>query len=127
ENGDQDAYLRHAAVVGLQGTAGEDTLAALALDPSPAVRLGGLLALRRLKSPECARFLADADPFIVEEAVRAIHDEMIIQAYPALAAMAESGAPVRSEATYTWRRILNASFRLGQPQDAIALARRASN
>jgi quinoprotein glucose dehydrogenase len=125
-NADQDPNLRHAAVVGLQGSATEIELAALSLEPSPSVRLGALLALRRLKSPECARFLIDAEPRIVEEAVRAIHDEMILDAYPALAALAETGSAIPAEKTYTWRRILNAHVRLGHPEDATALARLAS-
>ena len=125
-NNNADAYLRHALVVGLQGTAREEDLVGLSRDPSPAVRLGALLALRRLKSAECARFLIDADPTIVEEAVRAIHDEMILEAYPALAALAEQGGVIPAEETYTWRRILNAHQRLGQADDAAALARLAT-
>ncbi len=125
-NDNADPNLRHAAVVGLQGTATTEMLAALSLDPSPAVRLGGLLALRRIKSPEAGRFLIDSDPMVVEEAVRAIHDEMILEAYPALAALAEQGARIPFEKTYTWRRIVNAHFRLGQPEDAASLARLAT-
>ncbi|MBL7645245.1 MAG: HEAT repeat domain-containing protein [Candidatus Hydrogenedentes bacterium] len=125
-NDNTDPNLRHAAVVGLQETATTEMLAALSLDPSPAVRLGGLLALRRLKSPEAGRFLIDSDPLVVEEAVRAIHDEMILDAYPALAALAEHASSVAFEKTYTWRRIVNAHFRLGQSENAATLARLAT-
>lgn len=125
-NDNKDPNLRHACVVGLRGTATELELAGLSRDPAPAVRLGALLTLRRLKSPETARFLIDADPTIVEEAVRAIHDEMILDAYPALAALAEPGSGVPADKVYTWRRILNAHVRLGQPENAAALARLAS-
>lgn len=126
DNDNADPYLRHAAVFGLHGCADERKVANLSLDPSPAVRLGGLLTLRRLGSPEAARFLTDSDPFVVEEAVRAIHDTPILEAYPALAALAESGPEVPVSASYTWRRILNAHFRLGVPEDAAALAKLAS-
>lgn len=125
-NDNKDPNLRHACVVGLQGTATELELAGLSRDPAPAVRLGALLTLRRFKSPETARFLIDADPSIVEEAVRAIHDEMILDAYPALAALAEPGSSVPTDEVYTWRRILNAHVRLGRPENAAALARLAS-
>lgn len=125
-NNDEDAYLRHAAVFGLQGVADEAAIASLAYDPSPAVRLGALLTLRRLKSPETARFLTDTDAFIVEEAVRAIHDTPILEAYPALAAMADSGPSIPAEAYYTWRRIMNARFRMGTSADAAGLVRLAA-
>ncbi|MBX3179602.1 MAG: HEAT repeat domain-containing protein [Candidatus Hydrogenedentes bacterium] len=126
-NDNKDAYLRHAAVIGLRGTAEEAALAALAYDPTPAVRLGALLTLRRLKSPETARFLTDSDAFIVAEAVRAIHDAPIEAAYPALAALADTGARIAEGDAYTWRRVLNAHWRLGRANDAAALARLATH
>lgn len=125
-NDNQDPNLRHACVVGLQGTATESELAGLSRDPAPSVRLGALLTLRRLKSAEAARFLIDGDPTIVDEAVRAIYDEMILGAYPALAALAEPGSGIAADKVYTWRRILNAHVRLGRPENAAALARLAS-
>ncbi len=121
QNDDYDAYLRHALVVGLQGQATESQLAALALDPSRAVRLGGLLALRRLQSVECARFLNDRDPAIVAEAIRAIYDRPIEGAFSALAALATRENAPAPDALYAWRRILAAHFRLGGEHDVDAL------
>jgi len=74
ENGEQDAFLLHAGVFALASIGDVSRLVALSADPSPSVRLAGLLALRRLGSVEVKRFLHDADPGIVLEAARAIHD-----------------------------------------------------
>ena len=50
ENADADAYLRHAGVMALAGGVGDrNSLIACGRDPLPAVRLVGLLAMRRLR------------------------------------------------------------------------------
>lgn len=116
-NHDEDHYLRHALVMGLVGGNNLEALTAAIRDESKSVRLGVLLALRRLKHPQIAQFLADADPFLVREAALAINDEPVTAAYPALARLA---GPARDEAVVF--RALNAHFRLGQPENAIALA-----
>ena len=62
-NDDRDLYLRHAAIVGLSrcSKAAEEMLA-LQEDPRPAVRLGAVLVLRRLRDARVALFLDDDDP-----------------------------------------------------------------
>ncbi len=121
-NNDKDHYLRHALVMGLAGAADRAALATAATDSSPAVRLGALLALRRLKSPDVEKFLADSDAYIAKEAAIAINDEPIVAAYPALAALLDK--PVGSDPVTL--RAINAHFRLGQPANATALARYAA-
>jgi quinoprotein glucose dehydrogenase len=119
--GDRDPYLRHAGVMALSRL-DESSLLPAARDSSAAVRLGVLLALRRRGSPAVARFLEDADPRLVLEAARAIHDVPIARALPRLAALAvEPGQP---EALLV--RVLNANFRLGRAEDAARLARLAA-
>jgi quinoprotein glucose dehydrogenase len=122
-NNDEDAYLRHAIVFGLTGLKDIPALTAAITDDSKAVRLGVLLALRRLKSPEVARFLADADPAIVREAALAINDAPVDAALPALAALLDK--PLTDEPVLF--RAVNAHFRLGQAANANALARYAAN
>jgi quinoprotein glucose dehydrogenase len=117
-NADADPYLRHAAVMGLVYTGDAAKLFAAAKDVSPAVRMGVLLALRRFGNPEVSRFMTDAEPRIVEEAARAINDEPINEAMPALAALA-SRSNLTEPVTY---RVINANFRLGQPEHAAAVA-----
>jgi len=159
-----DDYLRHSTVIALARIGDTNALLAAAFGapvsdparllvlsdragsetgaPRP-VRLGVLLALRRLGSSEVARFLSDPDPQLVLEAARAINDVPIPAAYPQLAALvaADWRPPVTSsdpasnqdptgarqsaatETTFfTLRRALNASFRIGQPSNAQALA-----
>ena len=85
KNQDNDVFLRHAGVMGLTGIGDVKVLIKHANHPSAAVRLGILLALRRLADPHVGRFLDDADPRIVLEAARAIHDVPISAALPQLA------------------------------------------
>ncbi|MEA3212496.1 MAG: quinoprotein glucose dehydrogenase [Chthoniobacter sp.] len=118
ENTPGDAFLRHAGVMGLAGCAGAPTLLAAAEDPSPAVRAGVLLALRRLAHPEVARFLRDSDPQLVLEAARAIYDTPIEAAMPqlgALTAQPDLPAPVAL-------RAINACYHIGDSAAAGQLA-----
>jgi quinoprotein glucose dehydrogenase len=117
-NNNADAYLRHAIIVALVGSNNVPALTAAIKDPSPAVRLGTLLALRRLKHADVAKFLADTDSTIAREAAIAINDEPINAAMPALAALIAK--KITDEPTGF--RVINANFRLGQPEHAAALA-----
>ncbi len=121
-NDDKDNYLRHALVMGLVGSGNLPALDAAVGDRSRAVRLGVLLAYRRLGSPEVQRFLADTDPHVVREAVLAINDAPIVAGYPAVAALLDKSAKDEAVAL----RAINAHFRLGQPADATALAQFAA-
>jgi putative membrane-bound dehydrogenase-like protein len=106
----EQPVLRHAAIAGLTGCATAEELAALRRHKASAVRLAGVVALRRQSSPLLAGFLHDPDPAVVTEAARAIHDgESVPAALPDLAALIET--PGLSESTLF--RVLNAGLRLG--------------
>ena len=123
DDGATDPYLRHAATLGLAGLLTPIELAAWAKDDAPIARLGAVLALRRLASPEVAAFLTDADANIAAEAARAINDGPIDAALGRLAALeAKSGLP-RS----LLRRILNANIRVGGDEGAGRLASMAGD
>jgi len=123
-NDGADPFLRHAGVMGLVGAAQPSDLAALAAHPSAAVRIGAVVALRRMQSPEVAAFLKDSDPAVVREAVRAIHDDDSIPgAMEALAALILRPDLVDDEAVV--RRVLNAQLRGGRPEQAEQLMRYA--
>jgi putative membrane-bound dehydrogenase-like protein len=110
--------LRHAAVMGLVGCATTEQLVAKRSDPSVNVRLVSVVALRRLAAPQLAEFLEDADGRVVEEAARAIHDDLgVPAALPALAAMVAK----RSPSEILTRRAINANLRLGTPGGAALL------
>src|SRR5205807_5286362 len=89
-NADADSYLRHATVMGLTRIGDVTALVAAARDQDAAVRMGALLALRRLHRDDVAMFLNDASPAIVLEAARAINDEPINGGMPELAALSQS-------------------------------------
>ncbi len=120
-NADQDPYLRHAGVMGLVGLKDRNSLRHAFRDPSPAVRMGVLLALRRYEDPAVAVFLNDPEPRLVLEAARAINDVPIEAAMPQLASLLiTSNAPLP-----LLRRVANAAFRQGRGQDARMLAETA--
>jgi len=119
ENDNVDPILRHAAVMGLVGIGNQNgVLADAAENPLPAVRLGALLAMRRLGSPLAALWLNDGQAPIVLEAARAIYDVPISDAMAELAALIER--PVPSDPLL--RRVLAANYRLGQQENAALLA-----
>lgn len=136
ENADKDPVLRHAAVIGLEGTGAVNALIAAGKDENRSVRMGALLALRRLKNPAVAMFLKDADPLLVADAARAINDESINEAMPQLAALIQETGDLIALSAGTKekpgprdaviRRVLNANFRLGTPAAASALAQFAA-
>ncbi len=121
-NNDQDAVLRHAGVMALVWINDVDAIVAAAKDTSAAVRLASVVALRRLGSPEVATSLNDKQQSVVIEAARAINDLPIDAALPRLAALSEE--PNYTEALY--RRALNANYRLGKAENAVALAKVAA-
>ena len=155
EAGIEDPYLRHGAVMGLSGCARAGDLVQLAADPSPAVRMSALLALRRLADPGVSRFLRDALLEIVTAAARAIYDVPIESALPKLAALIGEerfldlapAAGLEEEALTAYRdqevlagddgslrftlplllRVVNANWRVGKSEHAQALTGLAGN
>lgn len=118
ESADLDPVLRHGGIMALVGIGDVDELVSLRLHHSRSVRLAAVVALRRLASPQIVSYLKDTDPLVVIESARAIHDLPIPEAMPALASLIDS----MSNDDALLRRVLNANFRLGQPQHAAALA-----
>jgi putative heme-binding domain-containing protein len=113
-----DPVMRHAAVTGLTGCATVQQLRTREADPSANVRIASVVALRRLKSPAVAEFLDDAEPLVIAEAARAIHDDLgIPEALPALAAVLDRGPANELVA----RRAINAGLRVGTPDAAARL------
>ena len=97
------------------------------------VRLGAVIALRRLKHDGLSKFLEDLDPLVVAEAARAIHDESVESAMPALAALISKTSSIATFAEGTkeqpgprdaiLRRVVNANYRIGNEASALALAK----
>ncbi|MDB6039192.1 MAG: hypothetical protein JWM99_3033 [Verrucomicrobiales bacterium] len=135
-NGDHDPFLRHAGVMALVWIADITQVMMAAQDMSPAVRMASLLALRRFERPELALFLHDPEPKIVLEAASAINDAGIYSALPEVAELINqtdrwsefpNGADGRTNLlTALLRRVVNANFRIGDFQNALALAQFAA-
>ncbi|PZV80275.1 putative membrane-bound dehydrogenase-like protein [Algoriphagus aquaeductus] len=114
-NNDQDAYLRHGVTYALSQIGQVEPLAALSSHPSNAVRLGAVLALRRLESPELSKFLQDSDEYIVTEVARAIHDDFSVEAaLPALGALL---ATTSFQNEPLIRRAISANQRVGKDEN----------
>ncbi|MDB6078261.1 MAG: hypothetical protein JWO82_2008, partial [Akkermansiaceae bacterium] len=89
ENGNRDAYLRHAGVLALAGMQPE-AVAKAAANESPAVRLAAAVAMKRTGSPAVAGLLTDKDPAVASEAALSIYnDSSITASLPDLAALPE--------------------------------------
>jgi quinoprotein glucose dehydrogenase len=103
-------WLRHGLVSGLAGTQDSTQLLSVAQSGSGPEAVFATLALARQKSPLLAKLLSHADPEVVTEAARAIHDdEGIPAAQPALAAaFGQPNLPYHAA-----RRALNANLRQG--------------
>jgi quinoprotein glucose dehydrogenase len=130
ENDDDDAFLRHAAVMGLVGTGDAPAVEAYAKDRSKAVRLGVLLAERRMGDAHVADFLQDADALVAAEAVRAIYDVPIKEAMPQL--IASLDRPLNAQisepmAKMLYLRMVNAAYRYGDAAAAVKLAEFAAS
>ena len=127
-NNDEDAYLRHAGSLALARIGKADPVIALSKDPSRAVRIAAVVALRRMSNPGIANFLNDADEFIVTEAARAINDDLSIKdALPALGNLLKT-THFKNEALI--RRCINANLRVGTDealQNVIDYAKNESN
>ncbi|GAB2592009.1 PVC-type heme-binding CxxCH protein [Spirosoma areae] len=122
-NNDEDTYLRHAGSLALARIGNADALVALVNHPSKAVRTAAVVALRRMSNPGIARFLTDADEFIVTEAARGINDDgSILAALPALGRVLTS-TTFTNEALI--RRAINANLRMGTPEAMQQLIRYA--
>ncbi len=132
-NQDSDPALRHALCTGLAGCADPEALVALRADASVSVRLGAVIALRRLKHEGLSKFLDDSDPLVIAEAARAIHDESVESAMPALAALISKTSKIVAFPEGTkelpgprdavLRRVVNANYRIGNKDSASALAK----
>ncbi len=110
-------WLRHGLVSALAGTQSSEDLLHFAQTKTGAEAVFATLALARKKSPLLSKLLSHANPEVVSEAARAIHDDEGIQAAQVdlAAAFGQPNLPYHAA-----RRALNANLRQG---DEAALQR----
>ncbi len=124
-NNDEDVYLRHAGALALSRIGDASKLKALASHQSRALRTAAVVALRRMRSPEIAEFLADEEEYIVAEAARGINDDWSVEeALPPLAALL---GDERFTLEPLIRRSINANLRVGQTENLARLMDYANN
>ncbi|MEM6318091.1 MAG: HEAT repeat domain-containing protein [Bacteroidota bacterium] len=118
-NNDDDAWLRHAGVLALARIGEADPIIALKDNPSRALRIAAVVALRRMENPAVTQFLEDEDEFIVTEAARAINDDWSIEAALPALAMVLKNEKFTSEPLI--RRAINANLRVGKAENITIL------
>ncbi len=126
-NADKDVYLRQAAVQGLVTmTKNPEDLyrvwKSLKDYDIPSVRMGVVLALRRMESKRLGEFVKDSEPKIALEAARAIHDLNLMEPMVALATLLGE-AKIPENIAF---RAISAHFKLGEKANAVALANYAA-
>jgi putative membrane-bound dehydrogenase-like protein len=118
---EEDPHLRHTLIFAMSRIHAEREIIQLSDHPSVFVRVAGVVALRILKSPGISKFLNDNNPLVLEEAARAIHDDLSIpQAMPLLAAKLNTSA---CKSDIFLRRAINANLRTGTKECANRLSR----
>jgi quinoprotein glucose dehydrogenase len=129
-NDDKDVFLRHALVMGLLGTSDAKLLTALSRDAHKAVRMGAVLALRRLADVGLAAFFHDSDSLVRIEALRAAYDKYILAIMPQV--IAELNKPLDKAipdtvARLIYLRLIHAAYRYGDDSSARTLVDFAAN
>lgn len=128
-NDNKDVFLRHAIVQGMWYLNEREKILKETGNESAAVRMAVLLTLRKLQDPRVKYFLSDSEESIRNEAIRAINDLDLVTALPDLAdeiipyAEAAEGIEL-PEGHRDWiiqTRLINANFRVGEPENAMNL------
>jgi quinoprotein glucose dehydrogenase len=126
DNDNHDVVIRHAASYGLSLIGDGEAIHHEMKRRGAAERLGGVLALRHLKSPLLAAYINDEDVQVAAEAVRAIYDQRIDEHLPTIAQLTDTLTPGRMIEPIM-RRVIEANVRLADAESAERLASIAAN
>jgi len=120
ETKENDPHLRHTIIYALSKIKAEKEIIQLFNHPSEYVRIGAVVALRMLKNPGITAFLNDNKQMVLEEAARAINDDLSIpEAIPFLAATLNRSS---CQSEVFLRRVINANLRTGSKESAQRLS-----
>lgn len=126
-NDDSDVFLRSGLTYALGLINEPDAMIAASAGRAPAVRLGIVLALRRLGHIGVVGFLADPEPRVEIEAARAVYDLHLDSGLPALARKLGGGLDPSLRTEPFLRRAIEANVLLGDDGSADRLARFAAD
>ena len=127
KNNDRDVFLRHAGIYALEHmSTNVRQVSILASDPSPAVRLAAVVALRRMNSIEVARFIKDSDPKVQDEVIRAIQDLDMTDMRPLATALLDDLGS-RKWSDFMLRRLIHNAYRVGTAENAARILAVAGN
>ncbi|MGB0326183.1 MAG: PVC-type heme-binding CxxCH protein [Akkermansiaceae bacterium] len=115
ENKGEDIWIRHAGITALKNLNDNEGAVAKMSSASVEARLCAVILLRKLDDPAVAGFVGDASRQVQIEAIRAVYDRHLVSGFPALAQLAGKASEF---ADTVQRRILFASYWMGQPKDA---------
>lgn len=127
-NDDKDRTLRHAAAYALSLINAPDRMITASEKSGPGARMGVLLALRQLEHPGVGEFLNDPSDAVAVEAARAVYDNRVESAMPALAAILDQKLTKDRAIEPLMRRAIEANVLLGNPESVwrlVAFAARA--
>ncbi len=127
KNNNRDLFLRHAGIYALEHISKNPRqISILSSDPSPALRLAAVVALRRLKSIDVAHFIKDPDPTVQDEVIRAIQDLDMTDMRP-LAATLLDDLGSRKWSDFMLRRLIHNAYRVGTAENAARILAVAAN
>ncbi len=115
ENKGEDLWIRHAGISALKILKDNAGAIAKMSSPSEEARLCAVVLLRKLDDAAVAGFVGDASKEVQTEAIRAVYDRHLMSGFPALAQLTGKASEF---ADTIQRRILFASYWMGQPEDA---------
>ncbi|MFT5469348.1 MAG: quinoprotein glucose dehydrogenase [Verrucomicrobiales bacterium] len=115
EESGADPYFRHAGAQAMTRLESKE-LSAIVGNGYENLELAAIVALREMGSLHVGEFLYE-NPRSAEEAARAIHDDFSIPSAFWRLAMALRGDKIITSEPYL-RRVINANFRLGEPENA---------
>lgn len=115
DNQGEDLWIRHSGITALKNLKDNAGAVAKMSSPNEEARLCAVILLRKLDDPAVAGFVGDASKQVQVEAIRAVYDRHLASGFPALAQLTGKASEF---ADTIQRRILFASFWMGQPEDA---------
>ncbi|MGJ8655106.1 MAG: DUF7133 domain-containing protein [Akkermansiaceae bacterium] len=120
-----DAHTRHSGVQALLAVSPDLTIPQR--HSNEKVRLAAVLALRKQQDPALANSLNDANPKVWQAAIRAIHDQQLLDLQPAVAKLLDNTSLNKKLTPMMQRRLIHSAFRVGGQDNILRLTKFATD